>query len=379
VAEGVKYESESEIRGVGIFQIRGLMTTALLAWEIGGGQGHLHLLAAIAQKLEAYGVKPIFALQHAQIKGRNLPGKVLQAPIAMMRALDDKGDNTSFLFTDILYIFGFSTTLTLSFHIKAWQNLIRLVKPSFIVADYAPALVLAARGEFPTIVVGHGFTVPPPVKDFPPIRPLPIPIDSLRRSVEVFEIVRQVTSLDAPLGYLLNGDRSFIFTIPELDPYSNVRSQGEHVGIYTAPFPENLGNESGEAWSYLSTDWPHYSMVVDTLRPQCIFGDLEIVLRGKSLAIHHASYGISMACLLAGIPQLVFPKDLEKRLTANALLGLGVAVSLTEPPTQEGLLTAITHLPQITQNARQQAKRFACWNQNFLDRVVQGCLDLANY
>ncbi|MBW4501613.1 MAG: hypothetical protein KME57_19135 [Scytonema hyalinum WJT4-NPBG1] len=353
------------------------MTRALLAWEIGGGQGHLHLLAAIAQKLQASGIEPIFALQNAQIKGANLPGKVLQAPGAMIRSLDDKGDNKSYLFTDILYIFGFSTALTLSFHIKAWQNLVDLVKPSLIVADYAPALVLAAKGKIPTIVVGNGFSVPPSVKDFPPIRPLPVPIAAIHRQAEVEASVKQVTGFDAPLGYLLNGDRSFIFSIPELDPYNVARTQAEYVGIHSAPFPENLGNERGGAWAYLAQDWHHYSLVVDTLKPECIFGDLKIVLKEKALAIHHAGFITSVACLLAGIPQIVFPKDMEKWHTAKALLNLGVAVSPDEPLTKESLLNVIALLPQITENAQQQAKRFAHWNQNFLDRVVQACLQLA--
>ncbi|MBW4448486.1 MAG: hypothetical protein KME38_16880 [Spirirestis rafaelensis WJT71-NPBG6] len=352
------------------------MTKALLAWEIGGGQGHFHLLAAIAQKLQAFGIETIFALENAQFKNCNFPGKVLQAPKAMMRSLDDKGDNKSYLFTDILYIFGFSTALTLNFHLKAWQNLIHLVKPSLIIADYAPALVLAAKGKIPTVVVGNGFSVPPSVKDFPPIRPLPVPIAAIHRQAEVEASVREVTGFDAPLGYLLNGDRSFIFSIPELDPYAAVRKV-EYVGIHSAPFPENLGDGHGSAWAYLTQDWHHYSLLVETLKPDCIFDDLKIVLKEKSLAIHHAGSGTSMACLLAGIPQLVFPKHMEQWHTAKALLNLGVAVAPQEPLTKESLLSAIAHLPQITQNAQQQAKHFAYWNQNFLDKVVQTCLELA--
>jgi hypothetical protein len=54
---------------------------------------------------------------------------------------------------------------------------------------------------------------------------------------------------------------------------------------------------------------------------------------------------------------------LEKRLTANALLNLGVAVSPTEPLTAEGLLGVIADLSQITQNVQEQAKHFAQWTK----------------
>lgn len=348
----------------------------LLAWEIGGGQGHLHLLAAIAQKLKDCGIELVFALQDSRIKGLSLPGKILQAPKATIRFLDDKDDDKSYLFSDILYIFGFSTPFLFSFHFKAWQNLINLVKPSLIVADFAPALVLAAKGIVPTVVVGNGFCIPPAVADFPAIRPFTVPVEAFRRQAEVAQTVRQVTGFDAPLGELLHGDRAFIFSIPELDPYRDTRTQAEYVGIHSAPFPPNLGCEHGKAWGYLTQDWQNYSLVVDTLKPECVFDDLKIVLKGKSLAIHHGGFFTSAACLLAGIPQMVFPKDMEKWHTAKALLNLGVAIS-PDPLTQESLVNSTYDLSEITQNAQRQAQNFAHFNQNFLDEVVQGCLQLA--
>ncbi|NJO59766.1 MAG: glycosyltransferase family 1 protein [Richelia sp. RM2_1_2] len=124
------------------------MTTALLAWEIGGGQGHLHPLATIGRELQSYGIKSIFALKNFQIKGLTLPGKVIQAPQASFKALDEKGDNKAYFYTDVLYMFGFCSSLTLDFHLKAWQNVINIVKPSFIITDSTPALVLAAKNEF---------------------------------------------------------------------------------------------------------------------------------------------------------------------------------------------------------------------------------------
>jgi hypothetical protein len=349
----------------------------LLAWEIGGGQGHLHLLAAIAQKLHNCGIETVFALQNPRIKGQSLPGKVLQAPQANMRFLNDKDDIKSYFFSDILYIYGFSTPFLFSFHFKAWQNLINLVKPSLIIADFAPALVLAAKGIIPTVVVGNGFCIPPAIADFPAIRPSPIPVEAIRRRAEVTETVRQITGFDAPLGQLLNGERAFIFAIPELDPYRYLRTQAEYVGIHTTPFPQNLSCERGKVWGYLAQDWQNYSLVMDTLKPECIFDDLKIVLKGKSLAIHHAQFTTSASCLLAGIPQMVFPTDIEKGHIAKALLNLGVAIS-PKPLTKENLLNSMSDLSKITQNTKLQAENLRYWNQNFLDVVVQACLELAN-
>ncbi|WP_143288322.1 nucleotide disphospho-sugar-binding domain-containing protein [Calothrix rhizosoleniae] len=282
-------------------------------------------------------------------------------------------------FTDILYMFGFNDVLTLDFHLQAWQNLINIVKPSIIIADYTPALVLAAKGIVPTIVVGNGFTVPPPVEKFPPLRDSPIPDDAIKRFQRVVENVKQVTGFHDSLGCLLNGDRSFIFAIPELDPYADVRGgKADYVGIHSAPFPPNLWGKNGEAWAYLMDDWCYRYLVLDTFKANYNFGDLKCILKGKSFALHHASFGTSITCLLAGIPQIIFPKDLETSITAKKLIDLGVAIAILPPFIKQTLLDATTYLPQITQNAQQQAKQLAYWNQNFLDKFVQNCLGLIN-
>jgi hypothetical protein len=351
------------------------MTTALLGWEIGGGQGHLHELAAIANELKKHGVESVFALQNSQIKGLTLPGKVVKAPSALFKPLDDTGNIKSYFLTDILYMFGFSDVLTLKLYLKAWENLIKIIKPSFIIADYAPGLILAAKGKIPTIVFGNGFAVPPPVEQFPPLRSPPIPDSAFKRSQLVADNIKQVTDYHAPLGCLLNGDRSFILGIPELDTYADLRNEAEYVGIYTAPFLENLGDEKGEAWAYLTDDYEGRSLIIDTFKAKSDFGNLNTVLKGKSVALHHASFAMSITCLLTGIPQIVFPKDVEKLFIAKQLVDLGVAIAMIPPFTKERLSDATDYIPQITKNARQKAKQFACWNQNFMDKVAQSCLE----
>ncbi len=347
------------------------MTRALLGWELGGGQGHIHRLAAIARSLCSYGIEPIFALKNFHPKGLDFPWKVLQAPLSPMKAIEESDrDHKSYLFTDILHIYGFRHP-DLHFHIKAWKNLIALVKPTFVIAEFAPALVLASRSlSVPVIVTGNSFSVPPPVIDFPALRES-VPIASRCRQSEVSEVVYQVTGFDAPLGQLLNGDRSFIFSIPELDFYRDVRHGAEYVGMHNAPFPQNIGDEHGSFWSYLSTDWPHYQLVMNKLQPDNKFGALENVLKGKSLAIHHGGSTTTTACLLMGIPQLLLPKHLEQWLNASALARLGVAQIITHP-TAESLKTSV--MSTLFHKASEQAQRFSSWNHNRIDQVVQSCL-----
>jgi len=54
------------------------MTRALLAWELGEGQGHIHRLAAIALKLETYGIEPVFALKNFNPRCSDLQTETLK-------------------------------------------------------------------------------------------------------------------------------------------------------------------------------------------------------------------------------------------------------------------------------------------------------------
>jgi hypothetical protein len=106
-----------------------------------------------------------------------------------------------------------------------------------------------------------------------------------------------------PLGQLLNGKRSLLFTIPDLDPYRDYRQQAECLGIHNAPFPNRLGSISGVPWGYLSEDWQHYSLVTKLCQLQQEFGELKQVLAEKSVAIHHGGITTSIACLLYQFPK----------------------------------------------------------------------------
>ena len=166
----------------------------LLGWELGGGQGHIQRLAALAQALSACGIEPIFALKSDKIKGVDFPWRTVVAP-----RLPYSGRNNSFTYADILETYGFGNARLLRSHLQSWQSVIKQVKPDLIIADYAPGLVLAARGIVPTVVVGPCFAVPPPVEVFPILR-FPAPYASQERQERVSKTVREVVKLDAPLG-----------------------------------------------------------------------------------------------------------------------------------------------------------------------------------
>jgi len=340
----------------------------LLGWELGTGQGHIQRLVALARTLEPLGIEPVFALKSYHIKGISFSWQSVLAP-----PLPFSGRHNSYTLADILETFGFGNANLLRAHLQAWRSILEEVKPNLIIAEHAPGLVLAARGLVPTLVVGDGFTVPPPVEVFPILR-FPAPPASEVRQEQVSNAVRSVIKLSAPLGQVLNGERSFIYSIPELDPYRHLRANEQYVSLHITPIPRELHRADGPAWAYLADDYPYRALVLQSLKPQCEFKPLKEVLAEKSLAIHHGGLTTALTCLLAGIPQLILPRHFEQQLNAIALSQLGVAKIITKPRWEE-LLIAQAQTYELTDNALRVAETLAHWNQNFREIVVKACLE----
>jgi len=340
----------------------------LLGWELGAGQGHIQRLVALAQILETQGFEPVFALKAYKFKGISFSWQTVFAP-----RLPFLGRQDSYTFTDILENFGFGNVNLLRSHLQSWQSVLAEVTPSLIIADHAPGLVLAAYGKIPTIVIGECFTVPPLVESFPILR-FPAPPESTQHQERVNATVRELVS-DSPLGKLLNGDASFIFGIPELDPYQHLRDREKYVSLHITPIPRDLYRADGLSWAYLADHYPYRELVLQILKPQCEFKPLNEGLAGKSLAIHNGGLTTAIACLLTGIPQLILPIYLEQHLNAIALSQLGVAKIMTKP-TWDKLLSAQAEASALSENAQVQAERLAHWNQNLRKIVVKTCLKL---
>ncbi len=181
--------------------------------------------------------------------------------------------------------------------------------------------------------------------------------------------------LSVPLGKALNGDRSFIFSISELDCYQAWRASPQYAGIHITPLPLGCAQTAVRAWAYLAGDYAHWNLVVSTLNPNCEFKPLKDALLNTSVSIHHGGLTTTISCLLAGIPQLILPRYLEQQLNAFSLVGLGVA-QMVISPTWENLLMAQAQTYALTEKAKQLAERFSRWNQNPIDTIVESCFQL---
>lgn len=346
------------------------MKKVLMGWELGGGQGHNQRLLAIANGLIQVGFEPVFALGNLDTKAVAMPGSVYQAPRTGVEAqgLPDS-------YPDILVQTGYADREVLQRHLQAWVNVINSSGAQLVIADSAPGLVLAAKAVgIPVVVVGSGFTVVPASSVIiPPFRQGST-LEQMKTQDLLSEIIFNATRVDEPLHRLLSGDRSFVFTVPELDPYRNERvcnPNQMYVGAYDAPFPE-LYNPDGGGFAYLPAPYAFSDPVTEALALSTELGDLKTVLEGKSLALHSGGIGLTLACLLSGIPQLILPLQQEQYQTARAIQRLRVGFFLSLPIDDAVILQKAKEVVDLQLNLVEWSGRER-WNHSYLPEVVAGC------
>lgn len=345
------------------------MSTILVTYEFGTGLGHLNRLVAVARRLRA-DHNWVFALPDRALgepivrqafgdKARVLEGVHWQARNDL-----DVSKIYTHTFADAIAIFGFHDGGTLSARAQQWHTILQKVAPHLIIADFAPTLRLAIGSKVPFVVVGNGYTVPPPGQLLPPIGQRQTSVPALSRANEgrllaAVNVVRARLRGEAIdfFSDLFSGEHTFVCTLPEFDPYRRFR-RGPTLwpfNIPDVPLGPSVEQRSGPPiFVYLRANDPALSPVISALNdlklPSEIYvsgmaaqalakrcrptvrihqkpADLAQVLPNTSLLIHHGGLGTAYAGLLAGVPQLVLPFNLEHSITAAGLEQFGVGKS----------------------------------------------------
>lgn len=348
------------------------MAKVLFGWEFGGGMGHLTALLPIAQGL-ADSHEPVFVVKNLASaatllteRGEIVAGaSLLQAPRWPTRKAPSAQEPLARSLADTLKIHGYPDPALLYGQARGWRDIMRLVDPSLVVADFAPTLLLAARGVVPTIAIGSGYTTPPGGAPLRPMRPWEKDLPPESRVAEQ-EALRSVQAVQRKLGCtpaahlsdLFEGDRTFVYTIPEFDPYRSQR-EAPLVDPFNVPSFGQVRpvaeRPEGRIFAYLPADHPHLATILMALRRMGLNGDvfvpglpeamrqayaspgltfhhrlvdLERVLPDAQVIIHHGGHGTSYAALRAGTPQLVLVNNLERLVTSYGLHQLNCAITL---------------------------------------------------
>lgn len=343
------------------------MSTVLVAWELGGGLGHLMRLKPVVRGLVRRGHRVVAIVQDV-VRARRvfdvpdiclLPAPVAKVPAHMKIKLIRS-------YGHILHNSGFGDKDTLAVLLASWRSLIDLVEPDLILCDHSPTVLLAARGcAAKRLCLGTGFCCPPAETPFRDLRP-EIPIEKGRLDREESQLLQTVNStlvdmglsrLDQLSDLYRDIDASVLTTYRELDHYPD-RHNAEYWGVWSkgdgldADWPQGEGKR---IFAYLKP-FPSFPSLINKLEsigcPTIVYAkgispslrqrlssskirfmadqvDLAQVGRSCDFAILGGGHGATASLLLSGKPILQIPRYLEQSMTAQAIVRMhaGLAVS----------------------------------------------------
>lgn len=325
------------------------MARILLGWELGAGNGHTSRLLDLASILAERGHQPLCAPQQIGPFAAHWP--TWQAPVwpRLLEALYRRYPRNPSTMSDALAYLGLDDPQAVTAMILAWDRLLADLKPDAVIAEYAPMLQVAARGRVPTLAYGTGFTLPPAdLPQFPslfgdpPVVPEPALLDSFNGA-----LAKAGRAAFDTLPQLFAGDSILVSTFAELDPYRQWRTgavkaptiigavplatdRGEEVFVYfngrskrPNAFWQGLANSGLRIRVYdpqlSATDIATLERAGMIVARQPI--PFAVIVERSRLLISHGGLGFVSSGLLAGLPQMIFPFDAEKRLTAIAIDG----------------------------------------------------------
>lgn len=150
------------------------MVSIFLATEVDEGMGHIapwfgFVEQALGRQHQVDMAAPNVGLLNRTI-GSRLPVRVWSGPRSQALGSSHVGANQPAVksWVELLVRLGYAQPLELEGMVKAWCNLLTLVAPTIILADFAPALILAGHIlDIPVIEVGGGYCVPPLAPQLP--------------------------------------------------------------------------------------------------------------------------------------------------------------------------------------------------------------------
>ncbi len=374
------------------------MAKILYTWELGTGYGHIAHLFPIALEMSRRGIDAFFVVKDLARAGDTICKHgypVVQAPVWLAKPV---GMPPAVTFPDILFRAGYFSSSGLTALLKAWQSIFSLIKPDLLVADHSPTALLAARGTpIPKIVVGNSFTIPPAETPLPPLTS-GIGNDELvsREELAVARINQSLDNLKKPPIYnlqeIFKAKETFIFTIPELDHFGNLRQRCEYLGPATMSQsgikPKWPQRHKKKIFVYLYPAFKGFKNVIkalgklnvcaivhapgiskldkirlqtDTLFIYEEIIEINTVLKESDAAICHSGAGTGAAFLLAGRPVLLLPVQLEQMAIAQKIAGLGAGLMLMPDANKSDYKSAIKNILEnkiYTTNAKRLAQKY---------------------
>lgn len=325
--------------------------SAVFAWEIGSGFGHLTTIAEVGQALLRQHFK-IAAIVPARTPGRNilepLGFEVFDAPEhdAPLRNLPISINYAANLLRN-----GYWHAETVSRRLSDWRGLLDRLRPDLLISEHAPVALLASRdASYLKAAAGNGFTLPPLTRPMPSLQPwFPSTESRLAREEEKLVNVLNAALTKAGLrplnsvAALFEGVERFLCIDPELDHYPT-REHEHFLGAIESPsgLPISIIDLSNApVFVYLSAhnrflkpllmalrrrDIPTLAYIANgqkladlepagsSIRYLTHLVDLPEIAAHCRLAVIHGGTLSASLFLKHGVKLLICPQDLEKAL-----------------------------------------------------------------
>lgn len=207
------------------------MKTVVLAWELGGGLGHIASFLPIVKGLKEAGFRPFLVfkdISSVEKIYKNIEVEYTQAP-TWQSTLHTSDHQESIV--DTLFHSGYLDQAGMLSMTKAWMHLLSTINPSVLITDFAPTALLANKVlRLPTLIFGNSFSVLPKTSPMPPYQSWlkkPPSEKTLRaKETKCLQTINTVLQhLDCSpldeLHELYNADHTFIRTDKLLDVYKN--------------------------------------------------------------------------------------------------------------------------------------------------------------
>lgn len=327
------------------------MARILLGWELGAGTGHAVKLAALAKTLQARGFDPVAVIH--DVRGAPPSLETWQAPLwsAQLSAFARHATVNPQTMGDILAVMGLDDADGMRAMLAAWDHILMAIKPAAVVAEFAPALMMAARGRVPLLALGSGFSLPPAaLPRFPSLTGKPAAQNEARLLAGLNRALGKIgrPPLDA-LPRIFTADRTIAAVFRELDPYRQWRASHGPPSL-ARPVPLADGGAE-EVFVYLNgvkarpeALWRgliRSGLKIRLYNPRLDPSDraaleregiavetrpvpVARIIERSRMVLSHGGLGIVCSALLAGIPHVSVPFDLEKQATAESLAALGL-------------------------------------------------------
>ncbi len=395
------------------------MPKFLIPWEIGAGFGHLAPIQTTSRALIAKGHQVQVAVRQVE-KARSLLEpygiKVLQAPCLQS---PQKSFPFSQNYAENLLKNGYWHNESLTKHLCLWLKFLEECDPDFVLCDHSPSALLAARQlDIPRAAYGDGFFIPPRINPMPGLQPwLNLPLEYYVASEKRF--LKCVNPVMKAIGWtplnsvadIFDGTTTFLTTYAECDHYSQrvdetylgpihftesdfcpqwPEGDGPRVFVYLTGYSRHLDalfkalKELGcSVLAYLRDVDPDHIKALETPKIHILkeFSNLRTLANSCDAAVTHGGAGTVIELLLAGVPTLLLPVELEHALKAFRLTerGLAYQTNIFNPaPNLTARLEQLFETPPV--NLEDFSRRYQIHqSEQVIDTIVTRCEALIDY